>query len=233
MSIIFQPLRVEILRYNQVLSLSNILSNRWTFRQIMETLADDVANSYNTSNLATLSIFPGLLEQYNIRYTEKWVRRIDENFLEYYHGLRPALNVPPIRTSSRRLSYLYDKFFSGDVSGMIAESLFIYLLDHLGININLVGHLRPLKRKNAFLPDFVIWDTSKAVGSLVQSTSIQPPLYAEVKGSTGNIDKNRIAKAITQLHKVITQTTACGILFLVFRESQTMVYTGTIIEVVL
>lgn len=230
MNTTFQSVQVEILRYNQVFSLCNMFSNNLYFRQIVKTTADNIANGYNTSSLATLSIFPGLLEQYNVRYTEKWVRRIDENFLEYYHGLRPALNIPPIQTSSKIPSYLRDKFFSGDVSGMIGESLFIYLLDHLGININLVGHLRPLKRKNAFLPDFIIWDRSNAVSSLVQ-TNFQPPIYVEVKGSTGSIDRNRIEKALTQLHNVITQMTACGLIFLVFRNSQRVSYTGTVIEV--
>ena len=185
MSASLHTLQVEILRYNNVISLRNVATNIFILRQTASTIATDLLSRQNTSILANLSVFPGLLEQYNIRYTEKWVKRIDENFLEYYYGLKPALNIPhPSPSQSASFPYIYHKFFSGDVSGMIAESIFIYFLDHLGININLIGHLRPMKQRNAYQPDYVIWDGSNAIKTLIQNPQFQPPLYAEVKGST-------------------------------------------------
>jgi len=141
---------LDVFKYITPLSLTNLsLGKRW-----LKNIINDALRRRNIQCLITLPLYPRLLELYNIRYTEKWVRRIDKNFLEYYSGLRPLLNLP-FHQLPRNLRYLSTKFLSGDISGMIAESLFIYLLDYLGVNISLVGHLRPYKNKAAFLPDFL------------------------------------------------------------------------------
>jgi len=221
---------VEVFKYNKIISLHNTPSPS-SLRYVARSVIYDFLNRINVSPLRTLLIIPGLLEQYNIRYTEKWIRRIDENFLEYSIGIRPRLNIPSI-PPPKNLSYLSDKFFSGDVSGTIAESLFIYLLDQLGVNVNLVGHLRPLKRRNMFLPDFIIWDYSPAIYLLISSSNYQPPIYAEVKGSTSNIDRNRLIKALLQLNKLLTKTSDCGIVFFAFKNPQNLNYEALVLEVV-
>jgi hypothetical protein len=133
---------LDVFKYISPISLANFSSGKiW-----LPNLINDVLQRRMVQLLITLPLYPALLEVYNIRYTEKWVRRIDENFLEYHSGLRPLLNLP-FHQLPRNLRYLSAKFFSGDVSGMIAESLFIYLLDNLGVNVNSVGHLRPYKNK--------------------------------------------------------------------------------------
>jgi hypothetical protein len=137
------PLQVNIFRYDQTISLSTIPQGSTAFDQFAKNIADDIMSSSNLTPMINLHVLPRLLEQFNVRYTEKWVKRVDENFFEYYYGYRPSLNVyPPFPT--RHAYYIFDKFFSGDVSGMISESLFVYLLQILGVNINLVSHLRPL-----------------------------------------------------------------------------------------
>lgn len=221
---------VEVFKYNNIISLRRI-SSLILLRHFVDNAINDLLHRINVNLLKTLFVTPGLLEQYNIRYAEKWVRRIDENFLEYNTGIRPGLNIPSM-PPPKNLKYLSNKFFSGDVSGTIAESLFIYLLDELGIEISLVGHLRPLKKKNAFLPDFIIWDDSHAVRLLISSSSYQPPAYAEVKGSTSNIDRNRLIKALLQLNKLLTKTSDCGIVFFAFKNPQNFNYEALVLEVV-
>ena len=180
------------------------------------------------SRLMTLPLPPGLLEFYNVRYAEKWVKRIDENFLEYHIGSRASLNIPLYRLP-KNLKYLSTKFFSGDVSGMIAESLYIYLLDHLGIDVNLVGHLRPYKRgRAAFFPDFVIWDRSLVTTPLISRGNFQLPVYAEVKGSTSGINERQLEKALHQLNNVIYTSQDCGLIFVAYKNPN---YEGIIFEV--
>ena len=221
---------VEVFKYNDIVSLRRMPSLT-LLKQFISNVVNDLLHRTNVSLLRTLLVAPGLIEQYNVRYTEKWVRRIDENFLDYNIGIRPRLNVPLI-PPPRNLKYLSEKFFSGDVSGTIAESLFIYLLDELGIDINLVGHLRPLKKKTAFLPDFIIWDDSHAVRLLISSSNYQPPAYAEVKGSTSNIDPNRLIKAVLQLNKLLTKPGDCGIVFFAFKNLQNLNYEALVLEVI-
>lgn len=231
MSATLNPLQVQILRYNNVIQLSKVVIPSALYR-IARTIAKDILNQHNVRAFMNLPVFPQLLEQYNIRYTEKWVKRIDDNFIDYYYGQKPPLNIPrPTRPLLTRFSYIHDKFFSGDVSGMIAESIFIYLLDQLGVNINLIGHLRPLKQRNAYQPDYVVYDNSSAVRNLIQNPKFNPPLYAEVKGCTRGVDSNKICKAFTQLNNVIRNNTNSGLAFIVFKNPQGVSYTGTIIEV--
>ena len=221
---------VGVFKYNNIVSLYR-MSSPTLLKQFVSNVINDLLHRTNVSLLRILSVTPGLLEQYNVRYTEKWVRRIDENFLEYNVGIRPRLNIP-LTPPPRNLKYLSEKFFSGDISGTIAESLFIYLLDELGVDISLVGHLRPLKKKRAFLPDFVIWDDSHAIRLLISSSNYQPPAYAEVKGSTSNIDPNRLIKALLQLNKLLTKPSNCGIVFFAFKNLQNLSYEALILEVI-
>jgi len=222
---------VEVFKYNSIILLHRILSYA-SLRSLINNIINNLLHRVNVSPLRALSVSPGLLEQYNVRYTEKWIKRIDENFLEYNVGIRPRLNVPLITQLPRNLRYLSDKFFSGDVSGTIAESLFICLLDELGVNISLVGHLRSLKRRNMFLPDFIIWDNSPAIRLLISSDDYQPPAYAEVKGSTGNIDPIRLIKALLQLNKLLTKQGSCGIVFFAFKNPRNFNYEALVLEVV-
>lgn len=139
------------------------------------------------------------------------------------------LNVPPHQLR-RNLEYLLEKYYSGDVSGMIAESLFIYLLEKLSINIYLVGHLRPFKRKAAFCPDFVIWDDGPAITCLVSIGNYQLPIYAEVKGSTRELDEERLEEALLQLKYVIKTSQDRGLIFIAHKNP---VYEGIVFEVAL
>ena len=215
---------LNVFKYVIPLSLRNFSQGKIQLKRII----NDVLRRRNTSHLMTLPIHPALLEFYNVRYAEKWVKKMDENFLEYHVGSKPSLNIPPFR-SPKNIRYLSTKFFSGDVSGMIAESLFIYLLDYVGVNVNLVGHLRPYKRgRTIFFPDFVIWDRIPATTTLISINDYQLPIYAEVKGSTYGMNEQQLEKALHQLNNVILTPQDCGLIFIAYKNPN---YEGIIFEV--
>jgi hypothetical protein len=219
---------LAIFKYDVPLSLQNLSSGmNWTINII-----DDVLKQRNIRHINTLHLYPRLLEFYNIGYTEKWIRRIDENFLEYDSGVKPIINVPRQRLPAN-FKYLYIKSFSGDVSGMIAESLFIYFLYSLGVKINGIGHLRPHKRgRSSFFPDYAIWDTSKAIALVLSVNNYSLPILAEVKGSTSTASRRelaqRLVKALIQLNYFISEPDQCGLVFLLCKKPT---YEGIFFEV--
>jgi hypothetical protein len=223
---------LNVFKYTIPLSLSNLHNGKLWCKTWLKSIIFDISRQINKHHLITLQLYPGLFELYNVRYTEKWVKRIDENFLEYHAGSRPSLNVPS-RQLPRNLKYLSTKFFSGDVSGTIAESLFIYFLHSIGIDINFVGHLRPHKREDLFTPDFIIYDEkilNARIGNipLISISNCRLPIYAEVKGSTSQIKEDRIEKALLQLNQVIRESQDCGLIFIAYKNPN---YEGIIFEV--
>jgi len=174
-------------------------------------------------NLQALNIFrsfhviPWLYEHYSIRYSEKQVKRIDQNFYDYSLGTRFRLNVP-LQAPPRRLGYLIRKFFSGDVSGDIAEALFAYfLIQEMGVIPYRIGHIRPEKRRGFLTPDFVVWDYLFKLSGLFQRKKYQLPVLGEVKGFTGALDPSRISHGLAQLKMLIANSALLGILFLAAR----------------
>jgi len=165
-----------------------------------------------------------LLEYCNTRFSEKQVKRIDENFHDYSFGTRFRLRQPP-QNPPRRLRYLIEKFFSGDVSGDIGEALFAYfLMSVMNLTSSQIGHTRPVKRRGYLTPDFVVWDSSRRLASVLQKSNYRLPLLAEVKAFTGLIDPARIAHGLAQLQMAIANSTLIGLLFLVVRNEQRQGY---------
>lgn len=171
--------------------------------QILQTLN-------NSSVFASFVVNPSFLEIYNMKYTEKQVRRIDENFLDYSSFLTLRLAVPSPRL--RRYGLVY-KYFSGDVSGDIGEALVVYfLVEELGLKSYNICHLRSEKRRRYLTPDFIIWDQNNALTRMIQE-SHHPMVYAEVKSSTRVMTDERIERGLNQLKRVIGSRH--GLLFLV------------------
>jgi hypothetical protein len=224
---------LDVFKYTIPLSLSNLNRGRYSYKNWLSGIITNILRGINKHHLITLQLYPGLFELYNVRYAEKWVKRIDENFLEYHAGSKLSLNIPPYPLP-RNLKYLSTKSFSGDVSGTIAESLFIYFLHNIGIDINLVGHLRPYKKlQGQFAPDFVIWDNGMlnikiADMPLISMNNCKLPIYAEVKGSTSQINEKQIEKALLQLNQVIREPQDCGLIFVAYKNPN---YEGIVFEV--
>jgi len=175
-----------------------------------------------------LIIDPIILEYLNIRYAEKQVKGIDENFFYYDLGVRLPNVIPGNPPPSGR-NYLTEKIFSGDVSGDIGESTFVYFLtEELSIDGTKIGHLRPEKIKKHLTPDFVVWEQNTTISAFLQSSYVLP-LYAEVKSSTGMIGVKRIKDGLSQLQMVMPSGSH-GLLFLL-QKSRNSVYEAFLIGV--
>jgi hypothetical protein len=166
-----------------------------------------------------------------MRFSEKQVKRIDENFHDYSLGTRFSLNQP-IQNPPRRLRYLIEKFFSGDVSGDIGEALFAYfLINVINLMPSQIGHTKPVKRSGYLTTDFVVWDNLYRLTSVLQKSNYGLPLFAEVKAFTSQIDPSRIGHGLAQLKMAIANSTLIGLLFLVIRNQQQQRYDAYLIEV--
>lgn len=187
----------------------------------IQSQADEIVKNIKKSKIfKNFDVVPSLLEHYNIFYSEKQVRRIDANFFDYSLGTRFRLNVPHI-ASPKGLRYLIRKFFSGDVSGDIGEALFAYfLIEEMNVSSYCIGHTRPEKRKGFLTPDFIVWDSSFRLASLLNSKKYPLPVLGEVKGFTGDINSTRISHGLSQLKMLISNTLLLGILFLAIRNEE-------------
>lgn len=217
---------IDIHRYNSTINVRQPARN---LRHFARSIRDDIISDTNITSFSNVSIHVTVLEQLNIRYTEKQVRGIDENFVDYHNGTR-IRNVNPAIPLRGVPTYLTVKSFSGDVSGDIGETVFVYLLTEvLGMNGQNIGHLRPEKRRKQFTPDFIIFERNSSLDTLFNN-SYNPPLYAEVKSSTGIMDTNRIDSALVQLRTVM-RPNSHSLLFLLYKRLANR-YNGLLIGVV-
>jgi hypothetical protein len=217
---------VEVFAYNQQVNLNTINSQQ--IQTLSGTIFDDIFKGASITPFKTVIVDPLVLETFNIRYAEKQVIGIDENFSYYNVGYKipqVALN-PPIAARA----YLTEKAFSGDVSGGIGESVFVYLLvDALQMNPDRIAHLRPEKFKKCLTPDFLVWEQNSDLSTLLNA-SYNPPLYAEVKSSTGPGNSDKISGGLEQL-KAIMPLGSYGFMFLLYRRDPTSSYEGCLVKV--
>jgi len=220
------PLQVDLGVYPAVVNLHSMSTNQ------IQSQAENILSNIHTSNVfRRFYVVPGLLEHHNIHYSEKQVKRIDENFYDYSLGTRFRLTMP-LQTPPTRLRYLIRKYFSGDVSGDIGEALFAYfLIEEMNVRPYLIGHTRPEKRRNFLTPDFVVWDVSYRLAGLLQSKTYQIPVLGEVKGFTGSMDSTRISHGLIQLKTLLSNTSLFGILFLAARNEGRQGYDVYIVRV--
>jgi len=199
--------------------------------QIEQQAQTITANLQSLSTSTSFQVNLRLLEHCNMRFSEKQVKRIDENFHNYSLGTRFRLRRPP-QNPPRRLRYLIQKFFSGDVSGDIGEALFAYfLIDVINLSSSQIGHTKPVKRGGFLRPDFVIWDNLRRLASVLQKSGYGLPLLAEVKAFTGQIDPSRIGHGLAQLQMAIANSSLIGLLFLVVRNEQRQGYDAYLVRV--
>jgi hypothetical protein len=178
-------------------------------------------------SLGTVPISLFFLEQLGRIFVEKQVTRLDDNFLWYNAGMKLQNWVPG--TPPPGLHFMVAKSYSGDVSGDIGESLFVYsIVASLGIPLATIGHLRPAKAGGQLTPDFLILGNSPNFSSLFTGTPI-PPFYAEVKSCTGTMDQARISHALDQLTTVMPAH-SYGTLFLVHK-GNSLTYVGLFVPV--
>jgi len=217
---------VDLFLYQRVIHLQGMTTNQ------TKQEAKNIASNLSTSTLhRSFYVNPRLLEYYNTQFSEKQVKRIDENFYDYSLGTRFRLNVPVPRPP-RRLRYLIQKSFSGDVSGDIGEALFAYFLVHeMQISRFLIGHTRPEKKRGFLSPDFIICASSPNLTSFLQKPVLPLPILGEVKGFTGSIDAGRIYHALLQLRRLILNQSLVGLLFLAMRNEARHGYDAYVVRV--
>jgi hypothetical protein len=178
-------------------------------------LATGIISGLNSSNLlSSETIHLPILETYNLFYTEKQLRGIDQNFTDYNVGFR----IPVIafrRPLPRRLENLIRKSFSGDMSGDIGEALFAYyLLEVLGVPRRRIAHLRPEKRRRRVTSDFFVLNDGNWLHPLLGVH--QGEVCAEVKSSTGQMTEDPVEHGLEQLYMTLDHGDY-GVLFLVCR----------------
>lgn len=203
---------IDIFRYNSVVSLLPIQN----LTQEAGTIRQSILHNSNMTLFHNLEINVTVLERHNVNYSEKQIRGIDENFFDYNNGIRLP-QIPPRNNPPGRLTYLIEKAYSGDVSGEIGESIFAYLLiDALGIDGRNIGHLRPETRRGQFTPDFLIFEQNNFLNQIF-GQPYNPPLFAEIKSSTGIMSTKTITDALIQLRTVMIHQKH-GLLFLLFKQ---------------
>lgn len=214
---------INVNSYSQIVNLG---------QRHLDVIARNVFHQINGLGFALfrrMTIDPIILEYLNIRYTEKQVKGIDDNFDLYNLGVRIRHLVPSTPLPTGR-SYMTEKAFSGDVSGDIGESVFAYFLtEELGINGIKISHLRPEKIRKRLTPDFIIFEQNADLTNFF-GCPYNLPLYAEVKSSTGIVDKKRIKDALSQL-KAIMPVGSYGLLFLLQKSMNNMPYDAFLIGV--
>jgi hypothetical protein len=189
-------LSIDVNSYSQIVDLG-----QGQLRAVARTIFRQMSSGGLTP-FRRLIIDPIILEYLNIRYAEKQVKGIDENFLYYDLGVRLRHLVPGTPLPIGR-SYLTEKAFSGDVSGDIGESVFAYfLILELGVDGMRISHLRPEKIRGHLTPDFVILEQNAKLTSFF-GCQYSLPIYAEVKSSTNIVDIKRIKNGLLQLKTIM------------------------------
>lgn len=208
-------LQIPVRMYNQIVPLGTATR----VNQLSNALANAINRSINLMNLGQVNINLPTLELINLGYTEKQITGIEGDVIYYDRGMRLSLRSLLYHhhfTSSYPI--LLSKYFSGDLSGVISESVFVYYLTHnVGIPPYEIAHLRPYKVKNWLSPDFLFYDHQKRLSSIFGTKAYSTEIYAEVKGCMGDIDSKRIEKALKQLSRLVKSSNQFGILFVLNR----------------
>jgi len=137
-------------------------------------------------------------------YADKWIEDIKSHFDKYSNAkYAPPLSVPRSLTNNDHIQKT--KSFSGDVSGVIGETLFaIVLSEHYQLTYEHIAHFRAHKSIGIY-PDFGIYSSTPEFDDALKGRGInfhfQYPFPCEVKTIT-TIDKGNI---IARLHKAIGQ----------------------------
>ena len=214
---------ISIIKANNTFSTTDLEN---LVNQIHDGIRNGIrAGNGNIRKIRNITIYTRLLERINFDFTEKLILGLDMTFPLYHMGLKPFMQLyskpPRFRTANGIRYPLIQKYFSGDVSGNIGESLFAYIAT-IVYGVSNIVHLRP-EKASMLTPDFVIIETQdieKLRQLLCQqniSLSYYSKLFVESKTSISGLpSRKKIAKGLAQLFRVIDNNDL-GILFLVYR----------------
>jgi len=195
----------------------------------MNNLVKQVLSNINSSVKRTVTqvrVSSRILEVISFDYAEMLVLGLETSFPLYHLGFKPYTpwrgSVAAIPTATGNRYPLIQKRFSGDVSGVIGESLFVYIATTV-YGASSIVHLRPEKGR-VLTPDFVVC-SSQDILKLSQLLCLDRPnisrytrLFVECKFSaSGQVDRDRVAQGLSQLFAVLDRGD-WGMLFLVQRD---------------
>jgi len=199
---------------------------RMSLNDLTNQVLSDINNPAKRRTVNQVRVSSRLLETIGFDYADKLVPGLEVSFPLYHLGFRPYTtwrgSVAAIPTATGNRYPLIQKYFSGDVSGVIGESLFVYIAAMV-YGASSIVHLRPEKGR-ALTPDFVVCnpqDISRlslllCLGS--PNVSRYTRLFVECKSSAGGqVDSERIARGLSQLLAVLSRGDL-GMLFLVQRD---------------
>jgi len=199
---------------------------RKSLSDLVDQVLSDINNPTKRRIINQVRVSSRILEVISFDYAEKLVLGLEISFPLYHLGFRPYTPwrgfVAIIPTATGNRYPLIQKYFSGDVSGVIGESLFVYIATTVYGASNIV-HLRPEKRY-MLTPDFVVCnpqDISKLsplLCSVSPNLSRYTRLFVECKSSaSGQVDRDRVMWGLSQLIAVLRRGDL-GMLFLVQRD---------------
>lgn len=204
------------IRFHQIESVNDALRN--TVADIKDPSVDSLADTLSKPVARCLKARSGSTCDYTINpksfdavahmHTDVWVDTSALHATLYTHNVKPSIPLPSASISYDPNSISRVRNFSGNVSGVIGEASFAWLMRyHYGIDSGHMVHLRPIKgaKHLARYPDFEIHNpTSSFLGDVPHVINHRTlfPFPCEVKGVTSptrsNI-KGQLKKAIVQL----------------------------------
>jgi len=199
---------------------------RVSLNDLTKQVLSDINNPTKRRAVNQVRVSSRLLETIGFDYTEKLVPGLEISFPLYHLGFRPytpwrgSAIIIPTATGGRYP--LIQKYFSGDVSGVIGESLFAYIAATV-YGASSIVHFRPEKGR-LLTPDFVVCNPQDIL-KLSPLLCLDRPnlsrsarLFVECKSSAGGqVDRGRIARGLSQLLAVLNRGDL-GMLFLVQRD---------------
>ena len=202
------------------------------FKHLVHRITADVNTVYRKRHVTNVTVYSRILDMLSFDYAEKLVPGLGEAFPLYHMGFRPYMpwygQVNRVQVAGGVRYSLIHKCFSGDVSGSIGESLFVYIATII-YGVSNIIHLRP-EKTSMLTPDFVVYDVSDVLklrpllclDSL--NVSRTSKLFIECKASAGDkVDPKRIAKGLAQLFTVMDYGDL-GILFLLQRDTSSQLF---------
>jgi hypothetical protein len=168
-------------------------------------ILNDVAK---TTGFTPISLSTKLINDRAQRHADKWIEETVIHLSLYSSAgiARPKLRTPRKLSRKEKNKVLKTKSFSGDVSGVIGESIFSSLLiEHFLLAETDFAHFRA-SVKSGISPDFGIYNSSTQLLDVANWGAPLPqfefPIPAEVKTVTTietSAIKGRLTKAVEQI----------------------------------
>jgi hypothetical protein len=203
--------------------------------KVSKYLADEIRRRIKSKSLDDWDCFQvenDAIDDLAMKFTDVWIIGVAEHTEQY----SATFATPKLADSSELPEddvIQRSKSFSGDVSGIIGETMFTLVAKrYFELNENCFAHLRP--QKNSEQPDFAVYLPSEHFLQMFKQRGLRAsakdcPIPCEVKAMStaelpqANEIRNRIRKAMKQLHsfwrirKQLGSGLCCGVICVAIR----------------